>query len=285
MLLIFYKQLSVRMKLFSLYLLLFTLPLLILGTLGYNWMVSTVQRNVDSSFGSTMQVVAEGIDKQFNQMSSFSVQLSVTPWVQRVMHLKDTRVPSDRLTVIQIDDYNQQLRLHNSSNPFIDDILVIFHEKDLLLSSIDKGNYKLFNEYSFVNRSTDSGEWQDIMNTYNDANVLMHMEIETYGKIRKGVVYVQSFPMVSKGDILATLFMFIDINSIEEKLKPLMIDDKAIIIVTDNKNCQITGLNASDETVNKILEAFKGESIPGQSREVNLPDFTYTVFRQISEDT
>lgn len=256
----FIKTLSVRSKMFLSYLLIFIVPLSIIGVSSLYWMTENIKTNTEESYQSLMLNVEKAIDEQFKQLDELSIQLSETSWIKTIMFMRGTLIDYDRIDPTSFKDYIQQLQLYKIGNDFIDDIAIYFHDKDVVISSIGKNNFRWFIEDNFNVIDLDIDAWTSMIREYNHTNVRSQVKIDTYGRRRNGLLCIQSLPVSENTNIKATCIYFIGAEKLYRMLDPLFIAGGTSAIILDENENIVLARNISDELLISILnKSFEAE--------------------------
>jgi two-component system, response regulator YesN len=234
---------SVRTRLLLTYLLLFTLPLLVVGLVSYRRLTREVAQTAVGAYQSTATKVTRSIDEQLRGLSSFTQQLAQLSWMQKLMYMQERIIGSDRVDPYALEEYQQQFRVYCSANPFVDDVAVFFTGKDFYISSRGKGDLRWLTEFPFKVEGMDLAAWTALLTQDNQQRVLPSINLDTYGVKRRGLLYLQSLhsPRYPDRLVRATFIAFIRREQIEEHLQVLHSDPGISAWITDADGALLAG--------------------------------------------
>lgn len=274
----FAKKVSVRSKMFLSYMLIFILPLLIIGISSLYWMVNNIKETTEEAYNNLMLNVENAIEDQFEQLDDLALQLSETSWIKTIMFMRGATIDNERIVPTDIIDYIQQLQLYKVGNSFTDDIAIYFHDKDMVISSLGKTNFRWFIEDNFNVEGLDFKQWESLVNRYNHAYIGPRATMHTYGRKRDGLIYIQSLPIAEKDNIKATCMYFIKIEDLYKMLDPLFIDEGTSVVILDENDDVVLMRDADDSILKSILDNSFTPEYRVNTRELKVGNETEYVF-------
>lgn len=238
-----------RIKLFLSYAIFFILPLLVMGIIAFQWLSAITLEQTVGVYQNSLSSAREYSDKQFSELKKLSLQLSQTGWVKKYM-VRDFSVYQEEQ--LDLRRYNEELLIYNVANDFIDDIAIYFHNRAKVLSSLGVNDFEYFFTDNFDVRDFDLAKWESILDQNNQAALVYNAQISTYGLIRSGIIYIQSYPMDLKSDFRATLLMFINKNTISKVVSSLFHGEDTQVYILNEHHGLIGGSYTEIETAEKI---------------------------------
>ncbi|MCU6712814.1 helix-turn-helix domain-containing protein [Paenibacillus sp. J5C_2022] len=244
---------SVFTKFLLSYVTVFTIPLLILGTISYFWTYHIVKSQTERTYLNAVQDVRKTMDDKLWSLSALAISLSEQQWVQKLMYSRGSTVD---YTVIHPYSFNYNMRDLNTfleMNGLIDDMAIYFHMKDIVLSTQGKYSLQTFFEDAFDYGAAAPDDWYEELSRLHVSDLSPPAAVLTYKQPRKLLTFTQSLPMGTK-DFNATFIAFISEQSLQESLNMGTISGSGSLYVWDGDGNYISGVHA-DEGMQELLTA------------------------------
>lgn len=249
----------VRIRLFFTYIMLFILPLLVTGAICYHWLSGNTRNQAEKSYQSSLQNVQTTFDRELGGLYSFSLQLSQTTWVKRLMR---NEADIEDLDILTLMEYRNDLLLSVSDGFFVKDIAVCFHKKKLVLSSIGLYDNDFFFNDTFLVDKMPMEDWERKLSVYNSHVILLPESLKIHGSPQSGLVYLQSLPVSESRNLRATFIAFIDRKDIESLIRGSFQNENISVYIIGNGDKLIAGQNMK-ESPEEILKAAEISSQEG----------------------
>lgn len=166
------KRRSVFVKTFTSYILVFTIPLLVIGIANQYLTTKIVKNQTMQNYTSNIAEVKNTMDRNLNSLNLFAVQLSKLPWVSNLMYLSENSIVYNEVDLASLIDHIRELSAYNAVNEFSDDIAIYFNRIDTLLTTEGKYNLSSFFEDIFKYENISAEQWKDKLFRYNTSDVI-----------------------------------------------------------------------------------------------------------------
>lgn len=217
-------------------------------------MSNTVKKQSQRSYVNILNSTISTVDQQFKAIETLALQLSNTKWVKEIMYMRGEEIDPRRIDPIELEDCRQQLEGWKITNEFFSDIAIYFKEKKLVLSTLGKNDLEWFIEETFRVENMDISHWQLLVSEHLHAKTVTRLDVESYQRKRKGLVYLQSLPFSDRNNIRAVFMVFIEDKSLTNVFNLLFPEQGVIAYITDEENKIVTANNASVEEINIIKD-------------------------------
>lgn len=244
-----------KRKLFLSFILVLFPPLILMGLLTYWWMSDILSDQVAASYQTMIGSVKDSVDSQFVEMNNFSLQLSQTPWVQKIMCMQGDAIDSSRVTNSNLTDYYNQMQGYTAVNEFISATSLVFPSKHFVVSSRGTANMELYFTELFKLNSISSGQWIDILDNLKDVTLLQPDTLRLPdGSIQTVLTYISR---ISTPDLVnhATLIVYIRIDKLTNLLNRLHNVPDSSLYILDGSNAVITSVNPNEQLLSGLLKA------------------------------
>jgi two-component system response regulator YesN len=257
---VFYSNLSIKTKLLFSYVLLFMIPLCILGVGGYQWISDTVSNYAEKAYSTMMEKTIRENDNVFKQLDTLAKQLSNTTWVRKIIFMQGDEVDENRMDAWAKMEYTQSIYALRSAMKPITELGIIFDDKDLVIASYGSSDTRFLYGNAFRVDGMDDTDWKSLISGLKngESRILPARTVTKFNVPVLGIVYIRSigYDMTVKKSRNA-LFAFIPQKSIEENLQTLFIDEGISVTVFDKDDNQflqmgekevLTPLNISQQS-------------------------------------
>jgi AraC-like DNA-binding protein len=115
--------------------------LIVLAIVGSIWVQDSVTRTVIQDYRFSLSSIVEEIEDDVDMFRRHARQLSNTTWVKRIAYMQGTRIDPERVTDLDLQEYQQQM--HNfalSTNAF--ELGLIFSKKNIVIGSSAKSDLR-----------------------------------------------------------------------------------------------------------------------------------------------
>ncbi|WP_276353982.1 hypothetical protein [Cohnella caldifontis] len=87
---------SIFVKVLYSYLLIITLPMIAFGCAAYYWLTNTMEKETYRTYANVLEDIRNEIDRNFQSLNTFAVQLSYMPWPVKLMNMEGDSLGYDR---------------------------------------------------------------------------------------------------------------------------------------------------------------------------------------------
>lgn len=274
---------SVFIKILMSYVIVFTIPLFILGIISYLWAFDIVRAQTEKTYLTAVHDVRKNVDSKMGALNSLSISLSELAWVQKLMYMRGSTIDYNSVNPFSFNYNIKDLNTFKGINGFVSDMAIYFNEKDLVISSQGKYSLSSFFEEVFYYDGLAPGYWSGILSGCNVSTLKYPAAVSTYKQPRRLLTYIQSLPVGSK-DFMATFIAFIDESTLMDSLDISTISKDGGLYVIDSDNKFIAGVNCDDKI--KGLLTGQNPSISSPDTDIKALDFPggekHIVFRSHS---
>lgn len=252
---------SIFLKTFISYMIIFTIPLFIFGITIYKWVANIIREQTVSTYVTALEDIKSDMDRSFESMGVFAVQLSYIPWVSKYMYMENNNFNYDHINVVEMVNAMSELNIYNATYELVDDIAIYFNGKDTVLSSRGKDSLDRYFQDIIRYKNMESPQWNTILSQYNGQRVMLPQDVFISNQPHRLMTYIQSLPPGDKS-LNATLLLFINENKLIDKLKKTSILKNSSVYVIDDNNNFVTGINMHDE-IKSFIRGQKYDNISG----------------------
>ncbi|WP_409342825.1 helix-turn-helix domain-containing protein [Paenibacillus sp. MBLB4367] len=242
---------SVFTKFFVSYIIVFTVPFMILGVIIYALTFDIVKTQTEKTYLNAVHDAAKNVDAKIAALHVLTAHISELQWVQKIMYMRGTTADYMAANPLAFQYHMNDLTTLKGINGFISDLAIFFREQDLILSSQGKHNLASFFEDAFYYDGLTADYWSDLLAERSFAEIRNPAKVLTYKQSRSLLTYVQSLPMVAK-DFKATFLAFIDEHTLQDSLNISTITNNGSLSIIDKDGRFITGVNV-DEAMKTFL--------------------------------
>lgn len=260
---------SVFTKFLMSYVIVFTVPFMILGVIIYALTFDIVKTQTEKTYLNAVHDAAKNVDDKMEALHVLSAHISELQWVQKIMYMRGNTVDYNAINPFAFNYYMNDLITLKGINGFVTDMAIFFREKDLVLSSQGKHSLSSFFDDAFYYDGLTADYWSGLLAERNFAAMKYPAEVLTYKQPRKLLAYMQSLPMVDK-DFKATFLAFIDENTLKDSLNISTISDSGSLYVIDREGRYVTGINADEEMKTLLTGQNVKQSVLPEGRIANL---------------
>ena len=248
-----FRKTSVRLKLFLTYLMLFTLPLLLIGAISLFWMSGILQENSRKSFENMLDHARQTIDGKLDAMNGLAYQLSNTMWIRKIMYMKKYDINEDNIDAFTLNEYDQQLQTYKIVNSFMNEIAIYFNNSDIVLYPSARRDSEWFFGETFKIKGMDLEKWKKVLNVQNQMKINPYTQVDLYGRKKTGLLYLQSLPVDAFSNIKATLIIFVQNQELEQILDSLFIDKGVGLLLLDNGGNAVFSKGMDKEVLDAVM--------------------------------
>ncbi len=234
---------SVFWKMFLSYIFVLILPLLIMGMVCYWWVSDIVAGQVRQSYSTIMSEVKTSVDNRFKELNSFTIQLSQTPWVKKIMYMHGASIDNDRMDVIELTDHVGELQGYDAINNFINTIILAFPEKNYVVSSMGTSAMDVFFDETCRLDRINYNQFKTRLEKYNlIPEILPPNTLYTYNTPQKVVTYIQSVPSLDQKS-RAVFITYLKDDVFEGVLDELLLLGDISLYISDSGGNTINEVN------------------------------------------
>ncbi|MGG1518124.1 helix-turn-helix domain-containing protein [Paenibacillus oryzisoli] len=245
---------SVFMKVFYSYILIITLPMILFGLLTYYWLTTTMEKEMQVTYSSVVEDIRTEIDRNFQTLDMFAVQLSYMPWATKLMNMEGPSLSYDRLDINLLLNIIQELRIFQATYPLVDEIAIDFKGKDTIISTVGKDNRERFFADLIRYRRLTPDDWFGMLEQQNNRSILPPEEVSVLNQSKRMITYLHSLPP-GNSSFQATLLLLIREDMIQEMLgKSALIKMNGSVYVADRQGNWLTSYHGNPEIRMALLQ-------------------------------
>lgn len=232
---LYYKNLSLKTKLLLSYILLFAIPLCILGIGGYKWISDTVSGYAQKAYTNMLEKIIQDNDVIYNQLDTLTEQLSNTTWVKKIISMQGDAIDESRVDAWSKYEYYQNMRALKSAIEPVDELGILFTDKNAVISSFGTSDYKFMAENAFHIDGMGVTQWNELIKNLGIGKslILPGRTMTKYGVPRYGILYVRPLDLTTGYREKSVVFAFINKASVEESLQSLLIDEGIRVTISE----------------------------------------------------
>ncbi|MEG0767310.1 MAG: hypothetical protein RR482_06300, partial [Clostridia bacterium] len=250
---------TLRFRLFCTMLMIFLLPLCILGGLGSYWAKHSVMESASSAYGITMQHVAARLDRDMQELQDVALLLSNEPLIKRLAWMQGDTVDYTRISGYDLNALSQQLGLFCSSSSLYSSLALCFPTKNFAISL--RGTWQLDwlweDEYDVENMSI--ADWRQLLSKPSDTFILPRIAMSTFGHKQQGLLYGSNIIHSTYDKVLLTVLFWLDDNQIASYLQDLIIFPSAVASIVDDEGRFVSLLGKADDEITQFLREEQSE--------------------------
>lgn len=230
-----FTNLSVRTKLLLSYVLLFAIPLGILGVGGYKWISDTVGGYAQRAYTNILEKTIGETDGIFIQLDALTEQLSNTKWVKKITYMQGGRLDETRVDAWSKQEYRENMRAVKSAMKPVEELGILFLDKNTVIASHGTSDMKFMAENAFQIDGMGLPEWNRLLAGLEagESCILPGKTMRKYGVPGEGMLYVRPISITVEGTPRSFFFAFIRRAAIEENLRALLIDEGVGVTVAE----------------------------------------------------
>ncbi|WP_158289530.1 helix-turn-helix domain-containing protein [Paenibacillus flagellatus] len=251
------------------YIIVFTVPFMILGVVIYSLTFDIVKTQTEKTYLNAVQDAAKNVDAKMEALHVLSAHIAELQWVQKLMYMRGSTVDYHAVNPFSFNYYMNDLTMFKGINGFVSDIAIYFREKDLVLSSQGKHTLSSFFEDAFYYDGLTTDYWNGLLAERSFAAMKYPEDVLTYKQPRRLLAYMQSLPMVAK-DFKAAFLAFIDENTLKDSLNISTISNSGSLYIIDRNGRFVTGINPDEEMKTILTVQMAKQNSPLEGRIANL---------------
>ena len=242
-------KLTLRLRLFFTMVVIFLLPVVLLGGVGSYWARHAVMQNACVSYKNTLHNVVARLEQDMVRMEELAITLSKGGLIHRIAWMQGTQMDYSRLDITDVDALKNQLALYCNQSSLFSNMALCFPQKDYALST--RGAWKLDWLWTdeFAVEGMDSEDWLRLLCGQDGRFFLPNARMSTFGYVRQGLLAVH-VPIQTANDrqpLLAVLF-WVDGTALQAYLRELAIFPGVMASIVDAQGHTIALLgDALDE--------------------------------------
>jgi two-component system, response regulator YesN len=255
----YFSNLSVKTKLLVSYILLFTIPLFIIGLFGYEWIANTVSDYAQKAYTNILEKTINENDGIFTQLDTLTNQLSNTTWVREITYMQGDTIDESRVDAWTKMGYAQDMKALQSSMATVSDLGILFVDKNAVIASYGSSDIKFMAQNAFHIDGMDVADWVKMTKDLKMGESLIFPAkiLTKYNVSSKGFVYIRPIAYNLDTKYRSVLFAFIRQQSFDENIKTLFIDDGISVSISDKSKLPflIYGPATSTNSINISLNS------------------------------
>ena len=242
---------SIKKKFFYSFILTIMLPLVIFAFSSYYLIGQNIIETTNEHYESIINKVRENIENQMAEIERLAVQYSNLTWVNEIMMVNDLE---GRVTTWELYSYNQDLVTLEVISDTFDEIAIVFHDKDLALSSVRLSEMEYFKKYTFKIKGWNDSDWQEIISEKNSQKIIYDTVLasDNVGG-REGLLVVNSIP-VNVNRSRATILAFIEYDNIRKEIKDVCLNEDVSVYLMNSENKSIVSYNEKGDLPDEFID-------------------------------
>lgn len=254
---------TVFINMFLSFVIAFIIPLSIVGIISYNWASDVAEKEIRFEYTRILENVKVTIDGDFKMLDAFSLQLAQTPWINKLLNMREGTLNS-RVNALDMISYINQMAVYSCVNDLADHIAIYFTKQDVVISDYYRDSLETFfiDNYHYKNISFEN--WKEILSERNDGTILPFDEVKRIDKSEWNyMTYIQSIPKL-ENKFCGVLLYFIDSRTFHKRLNTVEGISTGSLYILDENDELITGINLNTEFIPQISNMLKsGENSNG----------------------
>ncbi len=247
------KNKKLKQSILVSYILIFAIPLCILGSISLGYSLLNISEKSDVYYKNVIINSAAMIDREFLELKQYAIGLSSTRWIQKLMFMRGGEIDLERFDLIALNDYNQSFSAYCSGNYFISNMAVIFNDIDSVFIEGDTIiPIKQFLNYAFVKNSNTYNTLTDSLNQKHMGEIIYPAQIKNPTTLSNALLYKVTLPAIGTDKAKGTLIYTINKNYIDTLAN--IVDDNILFIIADDSDNVI---NLSQNAAENIFQMFK----------------------------
>lgn len=242
----FFTNNRFKRRLFISYIFILLFPIVVMGLSCYWWMSNILTEQVMKFHEVAIKEVRDYIDKRFMELNNFSIQLSQTPWVYKIMYMQGDKIDSSRINNFEITDHVSELKGYDALNDFIDTVILFSPEKNLIVSSIGITDGEVFFDELYKLEKLDFNNWNKLLADLKTPKVLNPSILNKKMSLNEKVITCL-YPLPNLEQECRGFFItYIKHSAIIKMLEDLKIIKDSSIYIFDNAGNEISCVNPSN---------------------------------------
>lgn len=224
---------SIRLRLFCTCMVIFMLPLCLIGILGGGWAMTTVMENTEESYravmANTMRRFCEDIDNLSNVVTLFNEDTRI----QKITYMQGDQINYARANVMELHNFSRELIFHCTNNQLYSNVAICFPTKNAVISTLGLWNLDWFLEDEFHIASMEYQDWLDLFNQRGVNHLIPNADKTSFGSKTDGLAYVYTAERNANGDALMSVIFWIDAQRLDDYIRDLMLFPGTVAVLSD----------------------------------------------------
>ncbi len=238
------------------YLLLISVTLFLLVVVGYEWVSHSVTNYAAQSYQASLDSMVRLFDQEVNHLETMANQLSQMSWVRRIMFMQEETIDRDRVSDYSLYEYQQQIKTIMQTSPLINEVGIVFMQKDLVLASYGKSNIEFLACNAVQVEGLNTKDWREMGNRLSFSQFLLfdNVTINKYKVSNTGTLFVIPLHDGTTSRVSALLFVVIHHQSLCHYVQPFIqsIGGNEPTLKIYQKNSKMPFLSYGTQTPKKI---------------------------------
>lgn len=222
---------TLKLRLFVSFYCILLLPVVLLGVFALRWATTTIHSNTVSSYAVTMENVGEGLYEYIASMDDMVSVFAKDSNIYRISYMRGDSIDYSRISLSALHEYKNQLILHCMNNPFWDDVIICFPQKNSILSTMGIWKMDWFFQDEFYVHNMDREAIQDIL---PKKTVMSNLQVTSYGKAKQGTAFFLPGITSPSGVPLMCAIFWVDNTTLDNQLKNLALYPGTVVSLYDN---------------------------------------------------
>ncbi len=264
------KKGTMRFRLFITCLVIFLLPLGLLGIIGGSWASNTVTQNTEDSYATVLKNVADRLDADIASLASVVTLISGDPLIKRLTYMQGNRIDYGRISAIDLQNYRSSLIFISMNNRLYSDIAICFPTKKVAITKLGLWNLDWFFDDEFHIASMTYETWMELFSKGSSEVFIRNANLSIFGNARTGLACVRTATRNAKGQALVSLLFWIDSQKLDSYFSDLALFPGTIAAVSDQEGRPLhvyAGEDNPKDALDYVIEPNEGRAFTSESGE------------------
>lgn len=214
------------------YMLLFALAVALIGTISGVLIFRSLRTEVKSGYQGAIIDVGHDMDQQLEDLNKLAVQLSQYTWLKSYIYGNPALVNYASVDVLEVNSQVNELTILSTLYEIIDAIVLVFPDKDMVLSSYGRERMEVFFGTSLQMEGMTYGLWQEALATYAFGEIENPRECVLFGQRKNLLIVHRTLPLNSRS-FYANMLFLIDTQKMQKMLaKPTLLAQGHVLVLS-----------------------------------------------------
>lgn len=211
-----------------------------IGSYGYYQSISIIKNEVNKAHQASLLQFQKIVDEKIKSMERTCSEINLNRRNTSLMNSETSLDPIHKITAMQL---MKDINAHNVANDWIEDIFIYYKNNAFVLTSRTKYNLSEFYQFHDIFQNMSYEEFIELIDGNHNREYLTLAQTKENGEKIKQTLFIQSLPMGSRDDSLATIIitinqdklyqMLINANWMNEGQAFIINDDNVVVAQTD----------------------------------------------------
>ena len=243
-----FARFSSKMSMFLTYVLVFIIPLMLIGLVCYVLIDGYSFSKAEEHFAQENEEMAVPLDKQIQVIRNLVVKISGEKWAENLVDAGQTyeSIPISMCYDIQ-DSFSRLLSSGFSQSPFLSDVYICFNQCNLFLMSSTMCRLNYFLDKGFSSQILTSAALSDIIGGTNNRQLVRLGDYSVFLQPMNGYFYIDTIPFITKVNAQASLLASISPADLVKHLKDTTPDSRIGGYIFDQDYRLVAGNNIDNQ--------------------------------------